>query len=102
MPMPKRKSVDDFFTQVADVQRPHLEQLRELSRSADPKAREELKYNLPVYVRGDNANLWMLQTALDGGGAHMTLIALWDGKGGDGSGGTQHMTMWSKIVGRKG
>src|ERR1700761_4269457 len=61
MPMPRRSSVDDFFAQLTDVQRPHLEQLRELSRGADPKAREELKYNLPVYVRGDKANLWMLQ-----------------------------------------
>src|ERR1700685_3527702 len=61
MPMPRRSSVDDFFAQLTDVQRPHLEQLRELSRAADPKAREELKYNLPVYVRGDKTNLWMLQ-----------------------------------------
>lgn len=61
MPMPQRKSVDDFFAHVTDVQRPHLEALRELSRAADPKAREELKYNLPVYVRGEKANLWMLQ-----------------------------------------
>jgi uncharacterized protein YdhG (YjbR/CyaY superfamily) len=61
MPMPKRASVDDFFAQLDDVQRPHLETLRELSRDADPEAREELKWNLPVYVRGDNTNLWMLQ-----------------------------------------
>jgi uncharacterized protein YdhG (YjbR/CyaY superfamily) len=61
MPMPKRSSVDDFFAQLNDVQRPHLEALRELSLEADPEAREELKYNLPVYVRGDKANLWMLQ-----------------------------------------
>ena len=61
MPMPKRTNVDDFFAQVTDVQRPHLEALRELSRAADPQAREELKYNVPVYVRGDTANLWMLQ-----------------------------------------
>ena len=59
--MPKRASVDDFFAQLSDVQRPHLETLRELSRKADPKAREELKWNLPVYVRGENTNLWMLQ-----------------------------------------
>ena len=61
MPMPKRSSVDDFFAQLNDVQRPHLEALRALSLDADPKAREELKWNLPVYVRGANANLWMLQ-----------------------------------------
>jgi uncharacterized protein YdhG (YjbR/CyaY superfamily) len=61
MPMPKRSSVDDFYTQLDDVQRPHLEALRRLSLAADPQAREELKWNLPVYVRGRNTNLWMLQ-----------------------------------------
>jgi uncharacterized protein YdhG (YjbR/CyaY superfamily) len=59
--MPKRASVDDFFAKLEEFQRPHLQALRELSRKADPKAREELKWNLPVYVRGDNTNLWMLQ-----------------------------------------
>jgi uncharacterized protein YdhG (YjbR/CyaY superfamily) len=61
MPMPRRASVDDFFAQLTDLQRPHLEALRALSVAADPEAREELKWNLPVYVRGQNANLWMLQ-----------------------------------------
>src|ERR1039458_3252063 len=61
MPMPKRSSVDDFFAQLNAVQRPHLEALRKLSRDADPEAREELKWNLPVYVRGEKTSLWMLQ-----------------------------------------
>jgi len=61
MPMPKRASVDDFFAQLSDVQRPHLEALRALSRAADPSAHEELKWNLPTYVRRPNTNLWMLQ-----------------------------------------
>jgi uncharacterized protein YdhG (YjbR/CyaY superfamily) len=61
MPMPKRSSVDDYFAQLADAQRPHLYALRTLSLKADPKAREELKWNLPVYVRGAKTNLWMLQ-----------------------------------------
>jgi uncharacterized protein YdhG (YjbR/CyaY superfamily) len=61
MPMPKRASVEDFFAQLQDVQRSHLEMLRKLSLEADPEAREELKWNLPVYVRGENTNLWMLQ-----------------------------------------
>jgi uncharacterized protein YdhG (YjbR/CyaY superfamily) len=61
MPMPKRASVDDFFKRLDDVQRPHLEALRALSRDADPEAREELKWNLPVYVRGEKTNMWMLQ-----------------------------------------
>lgn len=61
MPMPKRASVDDFFGQLDDSQRAHLTALRGLSRDADPKAREELKWNLPVYVRGEKVNLWLLQ-----------------------------------------
>src|SRR3954449_11398896 len=59
--MPKRASVDDYFANLSDGQRPHLEALRALSRKADPKAREELKWNQPTYVGGDKANLWMLQ-----------------------------------------
>ena len=61
MPMPKRASVDDFFAQLGEVQRPHLEALRSLGREVDPEAREVLKWNLPTYVRGENTNLWMLQ-----------------------------------------
>jgi uncharacterized protein YdhG (YjbR/CyaY superfamily) len=61
MPMPKRASVDDFFAQLSDIQRPHLETLRDMSRAAAPEAREVLKWNLPVYVRGEKTNLWMLQ-----------------------------------------
>jgi uncharacterized protein YdhG (YjbR/CyaY superfamily) len=61
MPMPTRASVEDFFAQLNNLQRPHLEALRELSRDADPEAREELKWNLPVYVRGEKTTLWMLQ-----------------------------------------
>lgn len=59
--MPKRSSVEDFFAQLEEVQRSHLEALRVLSAEVDPKAREELKWNLPVYVRGENSNQWMLQ-----------------------------------------
>jgi uncharacterized protein YdhG (YjbR/CyaY superfamily) len=59
--MPKRASVDDYFAQLDEVQRPHLQTLRALSAEVDPEAREVLKWNLPVYVRGENTNLWMLQ-----------------------------------------
>jgi uncharacterized protein YdhG (YjbR/CyaY superfamily) len=59
--MPKRTSVDDYFEKLDEAQRPHLEALRALSREVDPEAREVLKWNLPVYVRGENTNQWMLQ-----------------------------------------
>ncbi len=61
MPMPKRSGVEDYFEQLTPVQRRHLDVLRELSLEADPLAREELKWNLPAYVRGENKRLWMLQ-----------------------------------------
>jgi uncharacterized protein YdhG (YjbR/CyaY superfamily) len=61
MPMPKRSSVEDYFDKLPPDQRPHLDVLRELSLKADGQAREELKWNLPVYVRGENTHLWMLQ-----------------------------------------
>jgi uncharacterized protein YdhG (YjbR/CyaY superfamily) len=61
MPMPKRSSVEDYFERLPDHARPHLLELRKLSRKADPEAREVLKWNLPVYVRGEKTSLWMLQ-----------------------------------------
>lgn len=61
MPMPRRADVEDYFARLTDVQRPHLEALRAMSLAADPEAREELKWNLPAYVRGENTSLWMLQ-----------------------------------------
>ena len=62
MPFPKRSDVDDFFAQLPDYQRPHLEALRALSREVDPEAVEVLKWNLPTYVRGEKTNQWMLQS----------------------------------------
>ncbi len=61
----------DFFAQLSrspppgnfglsEVQRPHLEALRELSLDADPEAGEQLKWNLPAYVRGNKTSPWML------------------------------------------
>jgi uncharacterized protein YdhG (YjbR/CyaY superfamily) len=61
MPMPRRSSVEEYFAQLTPAQRPHLDVLRALSLEADAQAREELKWNLPVYVRGENNRLWMLQ-----------------------------------------
>lgn len=43
---------------------------------------------LSVWERG---NLWMLDSAFDWTGGSVTLLALWDGRGGDGPGGTADM-----------
>lgn len=64
--------------------------------------------NLPKWLQKKAAysiwernNSWMLNSALINTGLHMTLIALWDGKSGDGPGGTQHMINKAKERGAK-
>jgi hypothetical protein len=51
------------------------------------------------YSIWERNNLWMLYSALVCGGLQMTLIALWDGKGGDGAGGTEHMVKMAQERG---
>jgi hypothetical protein len=46
-------------------------------------------------------NLWELSASLAEGGINMTLVALWDGKGGDGPGGTADMVKQAKARGAK-
>jgi hypothetical protein len=57
---------------------------------------DERNENKNVYER---TNLWMLDNAIQNGGENMTLIALWDKKSGDGSGGTQHLVKIAKERG---
>ena len=56
------------------------------------------KKDYNIWVRN---NLWMLESALVNGGANLTLIALWDGKGGDGPGGTEHMVRLAEEKGAR-
>ncbi|MGZ4859413.1 MAG: tetratricopeptide repeat-containing protein [Candidatus Angelobacter sp.] len=44
-----------------------------------------------AYTVWERSNLWMLHNALWYGAENVTLIALWDGQGEDGPGGTKHM-----------
>jgi hypothetical protein len=37
------------------------------------------------------ANLWLLESALAFGADRLVCICLWDGRGGDGPGGTRHL-----------
>ncbi len=64
--------------------------------------------SLPHWLRAkkdyniwERSNLWMLNSALVCGGQHMSLVALWDGKKGDGTGGTDHMLQEAKKRGAK-
>lgn len=47
----------------------------------------------------EETNLWMLDHALQIGKEKLTLIAVWDGKSGDGNGGTEHMINTAKAKG---
>ena len=58
----------------------------------------EKKKDYNIWMRN---NLWELNNALVNGGMHLTLIALWDEKGGDGPGGTEHMVKEAKTKGAK-
>lgn len=72
---------------------------------------DKLLKQLPYYVLPENkvdaagmnmyerTNEWMLEKALANGGKNLSLIALWDGGGGDGKGGTKGMI---KMVQQKG
>ncbi|MES9833851.1 MAG: hypothetical protein ABW139_16570 [Candidatus Thiodiazotropha sp. DIVDIV] len=50
-----------------------------------------------AYVR---CNLWLLSTAMTYGSERVNFICLWDGEGGDSSGGTAHM--YNEVSKRKG
>jgi hypothetical protein len=58
---------------------------------------------LPGYSGDDSIwhrnNLWMLNEALTAGAENVTLIALWDGKKGDGPGGTADMIQIARARG---
>lgn len=64
MPAPKVASVDAFFAQLGDTERPHLEALRALSLAEAKKAglTEALKWNFPAYTSpGGVGMVWTLQ-----------------------------------------
>ena len=46
-------------------------------------------------------NRWLLQAALAHGASRLTLLVLWDGQGGDGPGGTQHLVEVARAAGAR-
>ena len=90
-------------------QHEHDKQLRVLSEVED--AKKESDY-IPAWLRSkedygiwERNNLWMLFNALDeacdekSGDPNLTLIALWDGGGGDGAGGTADLVNKVRTIG---
>lgn len=84
--------IERFDKLVAKLPHPVLSDDEELPKWLQSKP----GYN--IWMRN---NLWMLNRALVSGGMHMTHIALWDGKGGDGPGGTADMVKQASDRGAK-
>lgn len=72
--------------------------VRVLSKSQKLPGMLKEKKNFSIWEKN---NLWQLNFALANGGLNMTLIALWDGKGGDGPGGTADMVKEAKAKGAR-
>lgn len=53
----------------------------------------------PGYTIWQRNNLWMLNEALSAGASHLTVLALWNGKAGDGPGGTADMIETARARG---
>lgn len=64
MPFPKVSDADEYFARLGEIERPHMERLRELSLSgaAAGGVEETVKWNTPAYAKGPKATMvWMLQ-----------------------------------------
>lgn len=82
---------------VADAGSEWMERFRRLRDRVPPRVLSHSE-EVPEWLAGradfnvwHRSNLWILHTALCRQGADVTLIVLWDGKGGDGPGGTEDM-----------
>lgn len=69
-----------------------------LSRAEDLPDRLKTKTGYTIWERN---NLWMLYDSLVDGGVNMSLIAVWNGASGDGTGGTEHMIREAKSRGAR-
>ena len=70
--------------------------LHQLGRSARLPAWLKPLAGYSIWQRN---NRWLLQSALAHGASRLTLLVLWDGQGGDGPGGTQHLVQVAQAVG---
>ncbi|MEO6316973.1 MAG: tetratricopeptide repeat-containing protein [Chitinophagaceae bacterium] len=80
--------VERFNKLYNTLQHPVLSEVKDL-----PKWLHE-KENYDIWRRN---NMWMLNAALVNGERNIILLALWDGKAGDGEGGTEHMIAAAKA-----
>ena len=84
-----------------------IDRFRAVESRCEPRILSQGK-ELPRWLRGrqdysiwQRNNLWTLHNALAYGGKNVTLIALWNGKAGDGPGGTKDMVDQARARGAK-
>jgi len=99
---------DDQFAaaSVQDAGAGWIERFRALTRRLEVKRLDGLPDWLEQESEGrytiwQRSNRWMLHTAMSRADADVTLIVLWDGKGGDGPGGTENMVALASSRGVK-
>ena len=91
LPQEESKFLDDSVTFAGDQWRDRFYTVKAHPRTKTYVMPDELGPGPPgtnVYAR---VNLWQLYTAMAWGDEKLRFICLWDGKPGDGPGGTQHM-----------
>lgn len=93
LPLPEREFVERSMLPCADGERWRARYLALKARLQEPpqvagEVLGPLRSGEDAFERG---NRWLLDTALAFGAARLRFIALWDGAGGDGPGGTRHM-----------
>ena len=89
---------NDYIKTSVAAAGPHwVERFKQLCKAKQPLILSDSE-KLPRWLRSklgysiwQRSNLWMLHTALDRSKGNLTLIALWNGKAGDGPGGTEDM-----------
>ncbi len=74
----------------------HNSQARALTESAELPS---WLHGKPDYNLWQRSNLWMFHNAVAVGGENTTVIALWDGQGGDGPGGINHILQKARAWG---
>jgi Tetratricopeptide Repeats-Sensor len=99
---------DDEFAaaSVADAGAGWIDRFRALTQRLEVKRLDGLPDWLEQESEGgytiwQRSNRWILHTALSRADVDVTLIVLWDGKGGDGPGGTENMVTLAKSRGVK-
>jgi hypothetical protein len=97
---------DYVVSSVSDAGPDWVRRFNELQRTTQPQVLSDA-VDLPSWLRTradygiwQRSNLWMLHTAFAFQG-HVTIIALWDGKAGDGPGGTADMVARAKERGAR-